>query len=59
MLQMQAGLDGDLVVVTHGLLIRMLLAGPLQVAAEMLRDLHLANTSVSRVNAAPPHLLRS
>jgi broad specificity phosphatase PhoE len=58
MLQMQSGLDGDLVVVTHGLLIRILLAGPLQLDAEILRDLHLANTSVSRFDATPPHLLQ-
>ncbi len=58
MLQMQAGLDGDLVVVTHGLLIRILLAGPLQVEAGLLRDLHLANTSVSSFDAAAPHTLQ-
>ncbi len=53
-----AGLDGgDLVVVTHGLLIRILLGGPLQLRAESLRDLHLANTSVSVFDAAPPHAL--
>lgn len=58
MLQMQAGRDGDLVVVTHGLLIRVLLAGPLRVDAGLLRDLHLTNTSVSIFDAAAPHTLR-
>ncbi len=57
MLEQHAGLDGDLAVVTHGLLIRVLLAGALQVPAERLRDLQLANTSVSVFDAAPPHAL--
>jgi broad specificity phosphatase PhoE len=58
MLQAHAGLDGDLVVVTHGLLIRILLGGPLQLPADTLRDLHLANTSVSIFDATAPHALR-
>jgi broad specificity phosphatase PhoE len=58
MLQAHAGLDGDLAVVTHGLLIRILLAGPLQRPQEDMRDLHLANTSVSIFDAEPPHALR-
>jgi 2,3-bisphosphoglycerate-dependent phosphoglycerate mutase len=58
MLQRHAGLDGDLVVVTHGLLIRTLLAGPLQLDGERLRELHLANTSLSIFDAAPPHALQ-
>ena len=58
MLQQHAAQPGDLVVVTHGLAIRTLLAGPLRVAAEPLRDLHLANTSVSIFDAAPPHALQ-
>jgi len=58
MLQRHAGLRGDLVVVTHGLAIRTLLGGPLQLGAERLRDLHLANTSISTFDAAPPHALR-
>jgi probable phosphoglycerate mutase len=57
MLHLHAGQPGDLVVVTHGLAIRTLLAGPLQLGAEPLRDLHLANTSVSIFDAAPPHPL--
>jgi broad specificity phosphatase PhoE len=57
MLQLHAAQPGDLVVVTHGLAIRTLLAGPLRLCAEPLRDLHLANTSVSIFDAAPPHAL--
>ena len=58
MLQRHAGLDGDLVVVTHGLLIRTLLAGPLMLGVDTLGDLHLANTSLSIFDAAPPHALQ-
>ena len=58
MLHLQVGLDGDLVVVTHGLLIRTLLAGPLQLGADSLGGLPLANTSLSIFDAAPPHALR-
>jgi probable phosphoglycerate mutase len=58
MLQQHAGQPGDLVVVSHGLAIRTLLAGPLRLGAEQLADLHLANTSVSIFEAAPPHALQ-
>jgi 2,3-bisphosphoglycerate-dependent phosphoglycerate mutase len=58
MLQRHVGLNGDLLVVTHGLLIRTLLAGPLQLSNEQMRDLHLANTSLSIFDAAPPFALR-
>jgi broad specificity phosphatase PhoE len=57
MLALHAGLDGDLAVVTHGLLIRVLLDVALRLDAERLRDLQLANTSVSIFDAAPPHAL--
>ena len=57
MLHRHAGVDGDLVVVTHGLLIRTLLAGPLQLGVDALDGLHLANTSLSIFDAAPPHAL--
>jgi probable phosphoglycerate mutase len=53
-----AALDADLVVVTHGLLIRRLLAGPLRCAADTLDGLHLGNTSVSIFDAKPPHALQ-
>jgi 2,3-bisphosphoglycerate-dependent phosphoglycerate mutase len=58
MLERHASLDGDLVVVTHGLAIRTLLGGPLQLGAERLRELHLANTSLSIFDSAPPHALQ-
>jgi broad specificity phosphatase PhoE len=57
MLEQHAALDGDLVVVTHGLLIRTLLAGALHLPAETTAGLHLGNTSVSIVDAEPPHAL--
>lgn len=55
---LHAATAGDLVVVTHGLLIRRLLAGPLRLDAEAQRDLHLGNTSVSIFDAASPFTLR-
>jgi len=58
LLQQHQALDGDLLVVTHGLLIRTLLAGPLMIGAAALGDLHLANTSLSIFDAAPPHALQ-
>jgi probable phosphoglycerate mutase len=57
-LEQHDGQPGDLVVVSHGLAIRTLLAGPLGLDAGLLRDLHLANTSVSIFDAAPPHTLQ-
>ena len=50
--------EADLVVVSHGLLIRTLLAGPLRASRAELDGLHLANTSLSIFDAAPPHALR-
>ncbi|MCU0919404.1 MAG: histidine phosphatase family protein [Burkholderiaceae bacterium] len=58
MLQRHQGLEGDLVVVTHGLLIRTLLSGPWLAGAGTLGDLHLGNTSLSIFDAAPPHALQ-
>ncbi len=58
MLAQHLGLDGDLAVVTHGLLIRVLLGGALQLDAERMHGLELANTSVSIFDAAPPHALQ-
>lgn len=58
MCRLHGAAAADLVVVTHGLLIRRLLAGPLRMGAEALRDLHLGNTSVSIFDAAPPHALQ-
>jgi probable phosphoglycerate mutase len=58
MFRLHAGQRGDLVVVTHGLLIRTLLAGPLKLDAHCLAGLNLANTSLSIFDAAPPHALQ-
>lgn len=58
MLQRRARLDADLVVVTHGLLIRRLLAGPLAQDAGLLDTLHLGNTSLSIFDARPPHTVQ-
>ena len=68
MLQRHAALGADstdLVVVTHGLVIRALLGGPLRAGAgqgtdhpAMWQSLHLGNTSMSIFDAAPPHALR-
>jgi probable phosphoglycerate mutase len=49
---------GDLLVVSHGLLIRALLAGPLGQCDQVLRGLRLGNTAVSIFDAAPPHALQ-
>jgi len=58
MCRLRASLSADLVVVSHGLLIRRLLAGPLGVEAALLDGLHLGNTSVSIIDATPPHALQ-
>ena len=52
------GLRGDLVVVSHGLVIHGLLVGPFGVPAAALDGLHLGNTSVSIVESEPPFTLR-
>ena len=46
---------GPLVVVTHGLVIGALLAGPINVAADRLAGMHIANTSVTILGEQPPH----
>ena len=48
---------GDLIVVTHGLLIRRLLAGPLQLSGRTLAGLHLGNTALCVFDARAPHTL--
>jgi len=58
-LQRHAALQGGaLAVVTHGLVIRALLAAHVQLADGMLQPTHLGNTSLSIVGAQPPHLVR-
>jgi broad specificity phosphatase PhoE len=47
---------GTLAVVTHGLVIRALLAAHVRLADAMLQPTHLGNTSLSIVGAQPPHL---
>lgn len=56
MVQMRQGLAGSLAVVTHGLVIRMLLAQHLQLAADAL-PLRVGNTSVTICAASAPHAL--
>lgn len=51
----RAALDGALAVVTHGLVLRALLAGPLRLADGMLAPAHLGNTGLSIADAHPPH----
>jgi probable phosphoglycerate mutase len=59
MLALQQPLGGDLLVVTHGLLIRSLLAGPLRAdAGGAAHALHLGNTSLSIFDATAPHALQ-
>ncbi len=59
MLQLHAGQRGDLVVVTHGLLIRTLLAGPLQLDADTASPACTWPTPRSASStAAPPHALQ-
>lgn len=53
--QRQAALGGTLAVVTHGLVIRALLAAQVQLGEGMAQPIHLGNTSLSRVGARPPH----
>lgn len=48
---------GTLAIVTHGLVIRALLAAHVQLADDMLQPTHLGNTSLSIVGATPPHLV--
>lgn len=51
----RAALNGPLVVVSHGLVIHAMLRHHAQLAAGMDLPLRLANTSVSELEAAPPH----
>ena len=53
--QRQAALGGTVAVVTHGLVIRALLATHVQLPAGASLPAHLGNTSLSIVAATPPH----
>jgi broad specificity phosphatase PhoE len=48
---------GALALVTHGLVIRALLAAQVRLAAGMVQPMHLGNTSLSIIEAQPPHLV--
>ena len=54
----RAATDGALAVVTHGLLIRVLLGRHAEFDAGVTPPTHLANTSLSVLDAAPPHRVR-
>ena len=55
LVQKRAALPGPLVVVTHGLVIRAMLAGPVALAAGALAGLHIGNTALTVLDAQPPH----
>lgn len=57
-LQLQRGLGGPLVVVTHGLVIRQMLMALPRTANSTLDLPRMGNTSVTIFDAAPPHALR-
>ena len=52
----QSALGGVLAVVTHGLVIRALLATHVRLADDLMAPAQLGNTSLSIVDAQPPHL---
>jgi broad specificity phosphatase PhoE len=55
LVERRAALAGPLVVVTHGLVIRAVLAGPATLAAHRLDSAPIGNTAVTIVAAVPPH----
>ena len=55
MLRLRAALPGPLLVVTHGMVIRALLAQHCRLADGIRLPQHLGNTCVSVVSAQPPH----
>jgi 2,3-bisphosphoglycerate-dependent phosphoglycerate mutase len=48
-------LNGNIAVVTHGLVLRAMLAAHVRLPAGMAQPTHLGNTSLSIVEAQPPH----
>ncbi|MEO7854254.1 MAG: histidine phosphatase family protein [Rubrivivax sp.] len=58
MQQWHQGLAGDLMVVTHGLFIRVLLAESLRLPSASLDNLHLGNTCVNVFDAQAPHAVQ-
>ena len=55
----RAALSGPLVVVSHGLVIRAMLAGPAALAAARLDGLHIGNTAVTVLAAQAPHAVQA
>jgi probable phosphoglycerate mutase len=53
----QAAIGGNVAVVTHGLVLRALLASHVQIAPGMETAEHFGNTSLSVVDSASPHLV--
>lgn len=51
----RAALGGPLVVVTHGLVIRAMLAGPVALPTARLDGLHIGNTALTVLEARAPH----
>ncbi len=58
LVERRAALQGPLVVVTHGLVIRAMLAGPAAVDAARLDGLHIGNTAVTVLAAKAPHAVQ-
>ncbi len=54
----RAALSGPLVVVSHGLVIRAMLAGPAALDAAQLDGLHIGNTAVTVLAAQAPHAVQ-
>ena len=54
----RAALAGPLVVVSHGLVIRAMLAGPAALNAAQLDGLHIGNTAVTVLAAQAPHAVQ-
>lgn len=55
LVERRSALTGPLVVVTHGLVIRAMLAGPVALAADRLDGLHIGNTALTVLDALAPH----
>lgn len=55
MVQLRAAVRGNLAVVTHGLVIRAMLAAHVRLPDGATGALHLGNTSLSIIDAQPPH----
>ena len=55
MVQLRAAVRGNLAIVTHGLVIRVMLAVHVRLPEGATGSLHLGNTSLSIIDAQPPH----